>query len=138
MGCVLVSHFSCTALTTGHEAWCYLFCHCALKMPNESVVESMGKTVADHADAKRGCKIETYTNEAVVHWNAPPIALARAFCIKVLKQHFGDNWRSAFVHTSDRDRHGAANGARKRKAFVESEVVERIRKQKPKLDFMAA
>ena len=62
-------------------------------MPNESVVESMGKTVADHADAKRGCHIETYTNEAVVHWNAPPIAKSRAFCIKVLKQHFGDNWR---------------------------------------------
>ena len=43
----------------------FLFCHCALKMPNESVVESMGKTVADHANAKRGCDIETYTNEAV-------------------------------------------------------------------------
>ena len=114
----------------------FLFCHCALKMPNESVVESMGKTVADHANAKRGCDIETYTNEAVVHWNAPPIAKSRAFCIKVLKLHFGDNWRTAFVHNSDHDHHGAAGGARKRKAFIQSAVVERQLDKKPKLGFV--
>ena len=34
-------------------------------------IESMGKTVADHANAKRGCDIETYTNEAVTGMPRP-------------------------------------------------------------------
>jgi hypothetical protein len=42
-------------------------------MPPESVVESMGKKVADHGDVKRGLEIESYTQEAVIAWNAPPL-----------------------------------------------------------------
>ena len=53
----------------------------------------------------------------------------------MLKLHFGDNWRTAFVHNSDRDHHGAAGGARKRKAFIQSAVVERQLDKKPKLGF---
>jgi hypothetical protein len=44
----------------GNTAWCYLFSHCALKMPPESVVGSMGKMVAGHGDIKRGLEIEHY------------------------------------------------------------------------------
>ena len=56
--------------------------------------------------------------------------------IKVLKLHFGDNWRTAFVHNSDHDHHGAAGGARKCKAFIQSAVVERQLDKKPKLGFV--
>ena len=110
----------------------FLFCLCALKMPCESVVESMGKIVADHADPSRGCEIENYTKEAAVHWNAPPPAKAKLFLIKALKHRFGDNWRTAFVHASERDHHG-----RKRTAFMKSDVVERELGKKARLSFMA-
>jgi hypothetical protein len=52
----------------GHEAWCYLLTHAALKMPPGSVVESMGKTVAGHGNTKRGLEIEAHAEEAVIHW----------------------------------------------------------------------
>ena len=116
----------------GNQDWMFLFCLCALKMPCESVVESMGKIVADHADPSRGCEIENYTKEAVVHWNAPPPAKAKLFLIKALKHRFGDNWRTAFVHASERDHHG-----RKRTAFMKSDVVERELGKKARLSFMA-
>ena len=80
-------------------------------MPPESVVESMGKIVAQHGAVKRGLEIENYAKEAVVHWNAPPPALARELCIAALKLHCGKNksakkrdWRTAFVHTKGRPR----------------------------------
>ena len=72
-----------------------------------------------------------------MHWNAPPIAKSKRFCIKALQHHFGDGWRTAFVHSNDRDHHGAAGGARKRKAFYNSAVVQRELEKKSKLGFMS-
>ena len=119
----------------GNEAWCFLFCHCALKMPPESVLESMGKTVADHGDIKRGnIDIETYTEEAVIHWNGPPPTQAKGICIAALKAVFGARWKTAFQHQVDCTEQGRG---RKRKAFVASATVARLRRQKPKLAFLA-
>ena len=66
------------------------------------------------------------------HLSAPPPAKAKLFLIKALKHHFGDNWRTAFVHASERDHHG-----RKRAAFMESDVVKRELAKKARLSFMA-
>ena len=100
-------------------------------MPPESVVESMGKIVAQHGDVKRGLEIENY---------APPPALARELCIAALKLHCSKNksakkrdWRTAFVHTKGRDHN--SGDARKNSAFFKSQVVERHLKKKPKFSF---
>jgi post-segregation antitoxin (ccd killing protein) len=122
----------------GNEAWCFLFCHCALKMPPESVVESMGKTVADHGDIKRGnIDIETYTEEAVIHWNGPPPTQAKGICIAALKAVFGARWKTAFEHGDDRDYRAGRGKGQKRKAVFVSATVARLRRQKPKLAFLA-
>ena len=111
------------------------FCHCALKMPPESVVESMGKTVADHGDIKRGnIDIETYTEEAVIHWNGPPPTQSKRICIEALKAMFGARWKTAFEHQVDCTREGRG---RKRKAVFSSATTARLRHQKPKLAFLA-
>ena len=79
----------------------------ATHMPNESVVESMGKMVADHGDVARGLELENYAEEAIVHWNAPPLAQSKGFVTAALKRHFKKkDWRTAFTHASDRDRSG--------------------------------
>ena len=77
-----------------------------------------------------------------MHWNAPPLAKSRLFCIKALKHHFGERWRTAFVHTSERDHHGLGNGskrgaARKASAFAKSATIERELAKKPRLSCMA-
>ena len=76
----------------------------------------------------------------MVHWNAPPPALARELCIAALKLHCKKkkgakkrDWRTAFVHTNGRDHHGS--GARKNSAFFKSQVVERHLKKKPRFGF---
>ena len=98
-------------------------------------VESMGKTVADHGDIKRGnIDIETYTEEAVIHWNGPPPTQAKGICIAALKAVFGARWKTAFQHQVDCTEEGRG---RKRKAFVTSDTVARLRRQKPKLAFLA-
>ena len=119
----------------GNEAWCFLFCHCALKMPPESVVESMGKMVADHGRTDRGnIDIETYAEEAIIHWNGPPLAQSTGVCRQALKALFGDRWMTAFQHKVDYTEEGRG---RKRKAVFSSATVERLRSQKPKLAFLA-
>ena len=119
----------------GNEAWCFLFCHCALKMPPESVVESMGKTVATHGSTDRGnIDIAAYAEEAVIHWNGPPLAQSTGVCRQALKALFGDRWMTAFQHKVDYTEEGRG---RKRKAVFSSATVERLRSQKPKLAFLA-
>jgi hypothetical protein len=79
----------------------------------------MGKMVAGHGDIKRGLEIEHYAQEAVIHWNAPPLATSRGFCEAALKHQFTDHkkdWTSAFSHSSHRDHKGEAG--RKRKHFL--------------------
>jgi hypothetical protein len=46
----------------------------------------MGKTVAGHGNTKRGLEIEGYAEEAVIHWNAPPLALSQQLCCKLALQ----------------------------------------------------
>jgi hypothetical protein len=55
------------------------------------VVESMGKAVAGHGDVKRGCDIENYAQEAIIHWNAPLLAKSKGYCTAVHQRHFQDN-----------------------------------------------
>ena len=95
-------------------------------------------------------EIENYAKEAVVHWNAPPPALARELCIAALKLHCSKNksakkrdWRTAFVHTKGRDHYGRwkmedGSDARKNSAFFKSQVVERHLKKKPKFSFWSS
>ena len=103
----------------------------------------MGEIVAQHDDVKRGLEIENYAKEAVVHWNAPPPALARELCIAALKLHCSKNksakkrdWRTAFVHTKGRDHN--SGDARKNSAFFKSQVVERHLKKKPRFGFWSS
>jgi hypothetical protein len=93
--------------------------------------------VADHGDIKRGLEIEHYAQEAVIHWNAPPLAKSRGFCEAALKHQFPDHkkdWTSAFSHSSHRDHKGKAGG--KRKAFFVSKTMEREVNKQPKFSFM--
>ena len=78
--------------------------------------------------------IETYAEEAVIHWNGPPPAQSKGICIEALKAMFGDKWKTAFQHQVDYTEQGRG---RKRKAFVTSDTVARLRRQKPKLAFLA-
>ena len=98
----------------------------------------MGKTVARHGSTDRGnIDIETYAEEAIIHWNGPPLAQSTGVCREALKALFGTRWITAFEHTSDRDHHavGSCRG-QKRKAMFSSVTVERFRSQKPKLAFL--
>jgi hypothetical protein len=106
----------------GNEAWCYMFTHCALKMPPESVVESMGKKVADHGDVKRGLEIERVVRargrDSLECTTACAVALW--LCEEALKLQYKDSktdWRSAFSHSEARDHHGAGANRKKRKTF---------------------
>ena len=104
-------------------------------MPPESVVESMGKTVATHGSTDRGnIDIAAYAEEAVIHWNGPPLAQSTGVCTEALKAVFGDKWATAFQHKVDYTEEGRG---RKRKAVFSSATVERLRSQKPKLAFLA-
>jgi hypothetical protein len=133
---IMKALFTTPELYKGHEAWCFLFQHCVLKMPNESVVESMGKTVADHGDVKRGCEIENFAQEAIIHWNAPPLAKSKGYCTAVLQRHFEDNkrvsdWRTAFQHKGDRDMCG-----KKRQSLFVSDVIKGQLQKKAKFTFL--
>ena len=98
-------------------------------------MESMGKTVADHGDIKRGnIDIETYTEEAVIHWNGPPPAQSKGICIEALKAMFGARWKTAFEHQVEYTEEGRG---KKRKLGLASLTVERLRSEKPKLAFLA-
>ena len=57
------------------------------------------------------------------------------FGLLALKAVFGAKWKTAFQHTDNPDHHG--HGSRKRKAMFSSATVERHRRQKPRLAFLA-
>ena len=78
--------------------------------------------------------IETYAEEAVIHWNGPPPTQAKGICIAALKAVFGARWKTAFEHQVDYTEQGRG---RKRKAVFASATVARLRRQKPKLAFLA-
>eukprot|EP00959_Pyramimonas_sp_CCMP1952_P405251 8493602-Pyramimonas_sp.AAC.1 len=106
----------------------YLFNHCVLKTPNESVVEGMGSVLDRHASPARGSlAAELYAKEATVHWNGPVTHEAESFLTKALNKHFdGKEWR--FWHTYGRDRYY--------KAKV-STVLDRKLAEKSKFSFMS-
>eukprot|EP00918_Siedleckia_nematoides_P070622 GHVU01154254.1.p1 GENE.GHVU01154254.1~~GHVU01154254.1.p1 ORF type:complete len:211 (+),score=29.79 GHVU01154254.1:683-1315(+) len=54
----------------------YLFEQCVLKTCNESVLESMGNVVSNHASEARSLEVDSSEAEAYVHWNGPPLHLA--------------------------------------------------------------
>ena len=99
----------------------------------------MGKTVATHGRTDRGnIDIETYAEEAVIHWNGPPPAQSKGICIEALKAIYKDKWKTAFEHTQDRDHHALfSRKGQKRKAVFSSATAERLRRQKPRLAFLA-
>jgi hypothetical protein len=95
----------------------------------------MGKTVAGHGNTKRGLEIEAHAEEAVIHWNAPSLALSQQLCKLTLQCMYNARWHAAFSHTGDRGHYGS--GARKRKAYFLSATAEKQVAKKAKLGFMA-
>jgi hypothetical protein len=84
----------------------------------------MGKKVAGHGDVKRGLEIESYAEEAVIAWNAPPLAQSRWLCEEALQPQYKDSktdWRSAFSHSEARNHHGP--GANRKSAGHSPPVV---------------
>jgi hypothetical protein len=76
--------------------------------------------------------------EAVIHWNAPPLAKSRGVCEAALKHQFTDHKKdctSVLSHSSHRDHKGKAG--RKRKAFLISKtMMEREVNKQSKFSFM--
>ena len=63
-----------------------------------------------------------------------PLRRLQGICIAALKAVFGARWKTAFQHQVDYTEQGRG---RKRKAVFASATVARLRRQKPKLAFLA-
>jgi hypothetical protein len=106
----------------------WLFEACVLKIRNEAVVEGMGSIVSKHADKRRGrIEAESYTGEAFVHFNGPPLGKADKMIRTALDKHFftakKKGWH--FRHTSRAGQAGVNS--------MVSEVLQRLLKEKSKL-----
>ena len=104
--------------------WVFLFQHCALKIQNEAVNESMGSCVATHAATQRHLSQEAIVKETFVHWNAQEPHKCDVFLKMALNLHFGsEKWH--FISKDSRA-----------KLHTVSEVVDRLMKKDSKLSFM--
>ncbi len=104
--------------------WVFLFQHCALKIQNEAVNESMGSCVATHAAPQRHLTQEAIVMETFVHWNAPAAHMCNDFLKAALDHHF-----------SPKKWHFTSTDARAKLHNV-SAVVDRLMKDDSKFSFM--
>jgi hypothetical protein len=113
----------------GCHDWLYLYSHMVMKSPNESVAESMGSILDQHADPQRGLSTVDFSKEAFIHWNGPAAHKAKQFLIFALEARFpGKDWRKEFSHQAHRqDR--LSN-------WIVSQVVDNYLKESSKLPFM--
>ena len=111
----------------GVEDWLYIVYHCALKSMNEAVVEGMGCIVDKHAAPERHLSMETYSKEAMIHYNAPLVHEAESFLVNSLDVMFEKNVKKAW-HFVARDSKYAVHGT--------SEVIKRQKLQSSKFSFM--
>jgi hypothetical protein len=115
-------------LHVGVNGWLLLFNHCVLKMPNESVIESMGSTLDEHAGGKRGTGFERFSMEAVTHWDGPGACqsdrIIRAALTKMFKGG-PKKWR--FNHIDKRHRS---------KDTYKSKVIAKHLKKRVRLPFL--
>ena len=66
----------------------HLFLRCAAKTHAEGVAESMGNLVDFYSDKKRGLDIKAIGDESYIHWNGPPVHLAKALGNAALDKKF--------------------------------------------------
>lgn len=80
--------------------WLYIFELCAVKSSNESVVESMGNIIDQHAAPGRHLNPEEYAREAFIHWNGPQLHRADRFLAASLNRHFKVSWPGGWRFTN--------------------------------------
>jgi hypothetical protein len=119
--------FTSDVFSNGVEDWLYMFNHCALKSMNEAVVEGMGCIVDQHAAPERHLSMETYSKEAMIHYNAPMVHEAESFLKDSLDVMFEKNVKKGW-HFVARDSKYAVDGT--------SEVIKRMKLASSKFSFM--
>ena len=114
----------------GIEDWLYLFNHMILKAGCESVVESMGCIIDQHAAGGRHLDPTKYSMEAVIHWNGPKLHHAKSLLHEALDLHFGQKgWH--FEGKTEGDRLVSRNSN-----WKVSKVVDRLMAEESRLSFM--
>ena len=109
------------SLYSGLEEFLHLYLRCLVKTHAEGVAESMGNYIEIHGDKRRGrMEIEDTGNEALIHWNGPPLHLADQLGRQALDRHFASRGRWSFITQSNR---------------TESTVIKRMKKEDSKLPF---
>jgi len=119
--------FTSDVFSKGVEDWLYMFNHCALKSMNEAAVEGMGCIVDQHAAPEKHLSMETYSKEAMIHYNAPMVHEAESFLKDSLDVMFDKNVKKGW-HFVARDSKYAVDGT--------SEVIKRIKLASSKFSFM--
>lgn len=100
-----------------------------MKSPIESVAESMGNILDQHADPHRHLEVEVFSKEAFIHWNGPVVHRSRTFLVRALEKAYpGKNWRDQFSHREVR--------ADRLYKWKVSEVLDRHYSMHSKLPFM--
>jgi hypothetical protein len=107
----------------------YLFQLCALKTSNEAVVEGMGSIMDIHASPRRNLDQENYAQEAIVHFNGPPLNLAEDVVKEALNSRFPRGWHFTSTDTSIKAHKGTL------KFQVISKAIFRLKQVSAKLSF---
>ena len=92
------------------------------KIPNESVVESIGSVAELHTKPNRNCSFGRFETELMIDWNGPNLSKAEPIIIKALDRYFGSRKKWHFRTGSN-------------KHFV-SKVVDGINKKPSRLCFL--
>jgi len=110
--------------------WLYIFELCAVKSSNESVVESMGNIIDQHAAPGRHLNPEEYAREAFIHWNGPQLHRADRFLAASLNRHFKVSWPGGWRFTNVTRRMEMLNFKHT------SKVVDRLQRRPSKFPFL--
>ena len=107
-------------LYNGIAGFLHLFLRCSTKTHAEGVAESMGNYVDFYSDKKRGLDIKAVGDEALIHWNGPPVHLADGLGKAALDRRFGGRRGWRFIT---------------KKGKAESLVVSRLKKRVSRTPF---